>query len=127
MTYILPKISDKKWQDIERFDFVNNILTKVDKKVFLRTKSKTNTDTEKLAMKMEKLLNIRKQTDDKVISQLRIPWKKGAILYEDNEMVDFSLARRLKMKISNELIGINQITRIDIERNKDDLMFLIRF
>jgi predicted transglutaminase-like protease len=116
----------RKWHGIERFDFVNNILTKVDKKVFLRRKNETNIDTKKLAIKLEKLLNIEKQTTDKAGSLLEIPWKKGATLYEDNEMVDYSLARRLKMKIPDELVRIDQIVGIEVEVRKDDLVFSVR-
>jgi predicted transglutaminase-like protease len=134
----LPILTIEKWNDyrkpkksdrIERFDFVNNVLQKVDKSVLLRMKTETSIDTKKLAVKMEKLLNIRKQTGDKAISLLETPiqWKKGAILYEDNEMVDCSLARRLEMEIPNELVRIDQIVGIEVERRKDDLMFKIRF
>jgi predicted transglutaminase-like protease len=117
----------RRWHDIERFDFVNNILTRVDKKVLLRRKKEVNIDTEKLAMRMKNLLNVNEQTGDKANSILEIPWKKGAVLYEDDEVVDYSLARRLKTKISDELIRANQVTGIEIERHKDDLIFLVCF
>jgi predicted transglutaminase-like protease len=137
----LPILTIEKWSayrkpkrhDIERFDFVDRRprLQKIDKKALLRTEYETekSIDTRKLAVKMEKLLNIREQTGDKAASllEMSITWKKGAILYEDNEMVDYSLARRLEMEIPNELVGIDQITRIEVERRKDDLMFQIRF
>jgi predicted transglutaminase-like protease len=133
----LPILTIEKWNDyrkprksdkIERFDPIKKTLSKVDKKTFLQTKNKSELDTEKLAKKMMELLNIKEQLDDKAVSlKVPIPWKKGVKQYEDNEMVNYSLARRLKMEISNELIRINHITRIEIDRHKDDLIFLIRF
>ena len=78
-------------------------------------------------MTITDLLNVKEQTGDKALSLLEIPWKKGAILYEDNKMLNYSLARLLKTRISNELIEINRIRRIEVNRHKDDLMFLIRF
>jgi predicted transglutaminase-like protease len=83
--------------------------------------------TKELAMRMTKLLKIEEQTRDSADSPLEILWKKGVKQYEDNELVNYSLATYLKMRISSELIRINQITRIEIERHEDDLMFLIRF
>jgi predicted transglutaminase-like protease len=82
-----------------------------------------------LAMKMKKLLNVKEQTSDNVISSLRIVWKKGAILYEDDEMVNYSLARYLKLRISNELAGVDTITEIKAKfgQNNKDLVFLVRF
>ena len=77
---------------------------------------------------MTKLLDIREQTDvDASLLEMQIPLKKGATLYEDNEMVNYSLARWLETKISRELIRINQISGIEVVRHDGDLMFLIRF
>lgn len=124
--YRKPRKSDK----IERFDPMKKTLRKADKKTFLQTKDKSELNTEKLAKRMTELLNVKEQPDDKTISlqkSVPIPWKNGAILYEENEMVDYSLARYLETKISSELIRINQITRIEISRQKDDLTFLILF
>jgi hypothetical protein len=52
-------------------------------------------------------------------------WKKGAILYEDDEIVNYSLARRLKMLISREMLDVNHVINIKIDRKKDDLIFRI--
>jgi hypothetical protein len=103
-----------------------NCLESVDINSYLSKTKSTEPSTEKLATEMMKLLNIKEQTDDKAIL-LEIPWKKGAKLYEDNEIVNYSLARRLETRISSELIRINQITRIEISRQNDDLTFLISF
>jgi predicted transglutaminase-like protease len=132
----LPILTKNKWNDyrkpkkperIEKFDRIKKTLRKTDM-TSQQTKGQHELNTQDLAKRMTELLNIKEQQDDKTNSlQKSIPWKKGAILYEDNKMVNYSLARRLKMEISNELININQITRIEIDRRKDDLMFLIHF
>jgi predicted transglutaminase-like protease len=127
----LPILTIDKWDNyrhlkkIERF--ARNSPKRVDTNSFLSTTKTTSLDTEKLAVTMTNLLKVKERTGDKAVSVLEIPWKKGAILYEDNEMVNYSLARLLKTKISSELIRIDQITRIEINRHKDDLMFLIHF
>lgn len=131
----LPILTIDRWIDyrkhrksdkIERFDPVNRILQKVNKRTFLQAKNRAEVDTEKLARKMMALLNIKERVNDKAIS-VKILWKNGAVLYEEDEFVDYSLARWLKMKISSELIKINQITKIEISRQENDLMFLINF
>jgi predicted transglutaminase-like protease len=133
----LPILTIERWNDYrkpgkfdrtERFDPIEKTLNKADKKTFLKAKNASKLDTEKLAKKMMELLNIKEQTDEEAVL-LRVPilWKKGVIKYEDDEMVNYSLARYLKMRISSELMRINQIVGIELERQKDDLMFLIRF
>jgi len=132
----LPILTKDKWNNyrkprksdrIEKFDPIKKTLQK-DKRTFLQARDTSELNTEKLAERMTELLNIKEQQDDKTnLLQKSIPWKNGAILYEENEMVDYSLARWLETKISRELIRINQITRIKISRQKDDLTFLIRF
>jgi len=131
----LPILTIDKWRarydphlkEIEQF-MANGRPKKVDIKPYLSTTKTTSLDTKRIVVTMTKLLNIKEQTDDKATSlEIPIPWKKGAILYEENEMVDYSLARRLETRISSELIRINQITRIEISHQKDDLIFLIRF
>lgn len=129
----LPILTKNRWNDyrkpkkldrIERFDTIKKTTLKA---VFMQKKDKPELNTEELSKRMTALL-IRKQPDVKTISlQIQIPWKNGAILYEENEMVDFSLARHLETKISSELVRINQIARIEISRHKDDLTFLVRF
>jgi len=133
----LPILTKDRWNDyrkprksngIERFDPAKETLQKADRKVSLQTRGKSEPDTENLAKKMTELLNIKQQPDSKAIplqEPILILWKNGAILYEENEMTDYSLARYLETKISSELIRKNQITRIEISRHKDDLTFQI--
>ena len=116
---------DKLWHLKKLEKFTKNGLRTVDKKDFVPEVNKCGLDTEKLAMKMAELLNVRgRQVDDKT---LPIELRKGAIKYEDDEIVNHSLARFLEMKISNELMKINKITGIEIKRQKEDLIFLIHF
>jgi len=114
----------RKSDKIEKFNPVNGTLQNIDKRTFLQTKKRPELNAERLAEKMAELLNIKKQTVGKEIS-LKIPWKNGVILYEEDGIVDYSLARWLKRKISSELIKINQITKIEVNRHEDDIVFLI--
>jgi predicted transglutaminase-like protease len=122
----LPVVTLDKWHDRWSTKKMKKIegdcLESVDIKSYLSTEP----DIEQLHHKMITLLNIKEETDDKA-SSVEIPWKKGAKLYEDNEIVDYSLAKLLEMKISNEMIKTNQITRIEISPKSDDLMFKIYF
>ena len=127
----LPILTKNRWNDyrkpkkpdrIERFDTIKKTTLKA---TFMQKKDKPELNTEELSKRMTDLL-IRKQPDVKTISlEIQIPWKNGAILYEENEMTDYSLARNLVTKISSELVRINQITRIMTSRYKNDLIFQI--
>jgi predicted transglutaminase-like protease len=116
----------KKSDTIKRFDPSKQTPQKVDKEPFLHTKIAQELNTERLAKRIAELLNIKERTNAKAFS-LEILWKKGSILYEEDEMVDYSLARWLEMQLSDELIKINQIIKVEINPKKDDLAFLIRF
>ena len=94
--------------------------------------SKTNLsklDTDGLARlenELKRRLSIQSSTIDKEGVSLKImQWKKGAILYEDDEIVNYSLARRLKMLISREMLDVNHVTNIKIDLKKDDLIFRV--
>lgn len=123
--YREPKVSDR----VEIFDPIKTTLREGRPiSSFLQTRDKSEPDTEDLAKKMTELLNIKQQPNDKTIllqKPIQIPWKNGAILYEENEMVDYSLARLLETKISSELIRKSQVTRIDMSSDGHDLTFLI--
>lgn len=133
----LPILTMDKWRnyrkarlkdEVEKFtkeSLKKHECKKVDIICLPSTTRTASLDTKELAMAMEKLLNIKERIGGKAISSFEISWtwKKGAILYEDNEMVNYSLARRLKMEVSNELIRMNQIASIQIRRYKDDLIF----
>lgn len=92
--------------------------------------SKSNTgklDTNKLANKMKRFMGIESSANDETRATLKMMnWKKGAILYEDDEIVNYSLARRLSSLISAELLEASRITDLEIIQYKDDLTFQIR-
>jgi len=80
----------------------------------------------RLADELKRRLSIQSSTvDTEGVSFKIMQWKKGAILYEDDEIVNYSLARRLKMLISREMLDVNRVTNIKIDRKKDDLIFRV--
>jgi predicted transglutaminase-like protease len=90
--------------------------------------SKTNlsrVDTDRLANELKRRLSIQSSIDTEGVSLKIMQWKKGAILYEDDEIVNYSLARRLKMLISDEMLDANHVVNIKIDRKKDDLIFRV--
>ncbi len=117
------KHSDRRVERVKGYG-----LESVDLNSFLSETATAELNTEKLAVEMTKLLKIKEPTADSEVSSLNLPrWKKGAVLYEDNEIVNYSLARLLKRKICCEMLELGQITRIGIDRNKDDLNFRVTF
>lgn len=109
----MEKVKGDSWESVD----INSFLTE--------TKS-AEVDTGRLSFEMTKYLSIKEQNEDTEVSSIELsPWKKGAILYEDNEIVNYSLARRLKMQISEEMLELNQITKLEVIQNKDDLLFKI--
>jgi predicted transglutaminase-like protease len=122
------EVFTKPWATKNMERIKGDCLESVGIKSYLSKTKSTELDIEKLRAKMMALLSIKEQIDDKASSfEISLPWKKGAKLYEDNEIVNYSLAKRLEMKISSEMIKINQITRIKINRKEDDLTFKICF
>lgn len=112
------KVERAKGTSMESVD-LNSLLSKT---------SGTELDTDKLANEMKRLLRIQSSINDDVKFTLRIMnWKKGAVLYEDDEIVNYSLAQRLKMLISAEILEVSRITDLEIFQDKDDLTFQITF
>jgi len=91
--------------------------------------SKTNSSSvnaDRLANELKNRLNIQTSIKDTEVVSLKIlHWKKGVILYEDNEIVNYSLARRLNMLLSDEMLDTNQVKNIKIEIKNDDLIFRV--
>ena len=79
----------------------------------------------KLDYDMAKMLDIRESTTDTKFSELKIRWKKGAMLYEDDEIVNYSLARWLKTKVSNEMVELTHVTKLEALPDGADLVFRI--
>jgi predicted transglutaminase-like protease len=135
----LPLLTIDSWRKYRhpcRFDKVkrfskNGRPEKIDINSLLSTVRTISIDTEEgrtsLAMKITKLLNIEEKASDKAISSFEILWEKGVKQYEDNQMVNYSLARYVKLKISNELANLDKITRIEVKPHNDDLAFLVHF
>lgn len=83
-------------------------------------------DMDKLTNKLEKLLNIQSLPDASRKDSLKIiEWKNGAILYEDDEIVNYSLAQRFSTMLSRETLDIDHVANITIDRKKDDLIFKV--
>lgn len=105
-------------------------LESVDLNSLLSKTRQLNLDTDTLARvanELERLLSIQNPTDDSKKGSLKIlEWKKGATLYEDDEIVNYSLAQRLKTILSEEMININHVAKIIIDKKKDDLIFQIK-
>jgi predicted transglutaminase-like protease len=128
----LPIVTISKWHErwdserkIERFkrDHLESVPNS-----YLHETKPTKLNTEKLATEMMKFLNIKEQTSEADLSSLEIlRWKKGAILYEDNEIVNYSLARCLKVKISGGMLELSQIVKLQVIQDKKDLTFRISF
>ena len=130
----LPIATIDKWNDYRKMKkilkFEGHSIKVVDSNVFL---SKTHTESmdeearAKLADKVSKWLDIKNHADNKAssLSTLTIRWRKGAIIYEDDELVNYSLLRLLKARFSSELVDVGQITKIEIVLDGDNLNFLL--
>jgi predicted transglutaminase-like protease len=86
-----------------------------------------NVNIEKLKAELSKRLNLSQNGADKEISELSIKWKQGVLYYEDDEFVNYSLVRWLKNKISDEMLDLTQICKLEISQNKEDLYFKITY
>lgn len=127
----LPILTIHKWDKYRRLEklerFTGNCLINADKRPFLSKANAGLLDTQKLAINMKKLLEIKGQIIDEAVSILEIRWKKGSILYEDEEIVNYSLSRWLRTKISSEVLELNEITNLEVVQDKSDLIFHICF
>jgi predicted transglutaminase-like protease len=116
------RFSDKKVEKakdiyMESVPDLNSLLSKM---------SSSKLDTDKLAYELEKLLNIERSTHDSKKDPIVIwQWKNGAILYENDEIVNYSIAQRLKKIISNEILDKDRIANIKIDLSKHDFIFKI--
>jgi predicted transglutaminase-like protease len=120
------KFSDKKVEKVKDIYMesvpLNSLLPKTNS-------SELDTDKlAKLAYELERLLSIQRSKDNSNKNPLEIwHWKNGAILYKDDEIVNYSIAQRLKKIISNEILDINRVAKLRIDLNKNDLIFQIEF
>jgi predicted transglutaminase-like protease len=127
----LPILTIDKWKTYRSSKakkiakLVKERIVWVDFKTFLSKNDIPELDTKKLAQTMTKLLKIQPQAGNNETAILRISLRKGIKLYEDDEMVNYSLSRWLQSKLSMELIEISEITKIEVISEKEDLIFLI--
>lgn len=126
----LPILTIDSWKEYRHLKgkldkLGRNSIESFDSKSFLSQTTDGSLDTKQLASTVSKLLNIKEQTDNESNLIVKIPWRKGRIQYQDDEMVNYSLSRWLRTKISMELIDLSQITKIEVISEKEDLVFLI--
>lgn len=115
------KNSEKKVETVK-----GDLLEPVELNSLLSERNSSSLDIIKLENEMKSRLNIYSSPLDSNCDSVRIlQLKKGAILYDDNEFVNYSLAQRLKTLISNERIEMNHIKNLAIERKNDDLIFRV--
>lgn len=107
---------------------VDKCYEKGHKNCLLSKTSRVELNKDKLAKEMKRLLGIQSSVEDNKNATLKLPpWKKGAILYEDDEIVNYSLARRLRMLITTEMLEPSQIADLEIIQDIDDLRFEIKY
>ena len=86
---------------------------------------KNQQSLEELIKKLKDLgITISSSSNAKPINVIK--WRKGALLYSMNdEIVNYSLAHRIKYEVTNDLLDFEKI-RIEIQENGKDLEFLIK-
>ena len=113
------KFSAKK---VERAEDI--YMESVDPNSLLPKTNSSKLDKDRLASELERLLSIQRSKGNSKKNPLVIlRWKNGALLYKDDEIVNYSIAQRLKKIISNEILDTNRVANIRIDLNKDDLIF----
>lgn len=133
----LPILTKKRW-DVYRKPKKSHKIKKFENfKNYIECKNSTipqdesEQNLENLNNRMTALLNVKEKSDNhKITFQKEFRWENGRILYEDNELVNYSVARFLKRRISDEMLDIKEIAKIDVsfdEKKKDDLIFQVSF
>lgn len=131
----LPVATFDKWHELwhkSRFSdkgvekAKGDSMESVDLNTLLSKSSEERTDIDKLVNKMKRLLGIQSSIENNGSVTLKLwHWKNGAILYEDDKIVNYSVSRRLRSLISAQLVTQTQIGDLKIVKNKDDLTFQI--
>jgi predicted transglutaminase-like protease len=82
-----------------------------------------NVDAEKLTEELVKLIGINQVTKEGDITVEIPPLSKLAKCYEDDEIVIYSMARAIKLKLENELCSnFENIRKIEIKQDGEDLI-----
>jgi predicted transglutaminase-like protease len=139
----LPVLTIDNWKDYRHMKTKTKVLGIFNRKIMAKlektdlkwvdptpflSETRREIDVEKLVtMKVTGLFKIDKPRDSKSGLRLTIPWKNGEILYEDDELVNYSLFRMLEAKISEEMVETSQVTKIEAKRDGSDLMFFVSF
>lgn len=93
-------------------------------KIVLSYPSEVQVNTEKLTEEVSKLLEIP-QTSEKEKPDFEICMQNFALYYEDDEIVIYSMARAIKLRLENELCSnFENIEKIEINQNGSDLIVL---
>lgn len=129
----LPVITIEKWSDInnktgyaglEFIDGLNRDPVLIVQPVLKSAKNTPRLDTKVISSRMAKLLGINaKPTKGK--PGFEIVLKRQALKYEDDPIVNYSFARGIKNRISNELTGNFKIARIELKQKGKDLILTV--
>jgi predicted transglutaminase-like protease len=119
---------NKKWYSTKAVEKVRDgCLKNVKLESILTQNIIASLNLPKIETELEKQLNIHRPADEAIGESIKLlHWKKGAILYEDDELVNYSLAQRLKTIITNLMIDYSNVKRVVVERKKDDLVFMLK-
>lgn len=89
------------------------------------SKSAQKTSFSELTENVAKVLKLS-QVTNKRTSDFQILLKNCAIIYEDDEIVKYSLVRAIRNKIVNEFCGnLNKISKIEMVKKKNDLILKV--
>lgn len=133
----LPILTIEKWTNyrkartidqIKGYVSTNHTLELLDKANMVPEKSDLKLDIEKLTIKMIDLLKINNQDyNTTALRQVEIPWKNGVKMYENDEFVNYSLARFIKMKAINELVPLEKVRKFSINIDEPDIIFNLAY
>ena len=118
---------NKAWYSKKKVEMTNGVfLESTPLQSLLSNITISKLDTEKLSAEMSRRLGIHnliaKASNSLTITVFQ--WKKGAILYENDVIVNSSLENRLRAILS-ETVDTNRIANLKIGQKKKDLIFQI--
>ena len=85
--------------------------------------SSAHVNTEKLTEEVAKLIGIDQVNQDEgIFVKIPLSFKLGKC-YEDDEIIIYSMARAIKLKLENELCtNVDRIARVEVIQDGDDLL-----
>lgn len=101
-------------------------MTLIDKgKVILSEKSEEIVDTDELTRSVAKDMEIEQHTEGGS-PDTEITMENHATFYDDDEIVQYSMIRAIKNKLSDEFSGnMDKVSRIEIEQDEEDLVLKV--